>query len=31
GSNSAIRWRCSDASFTGSRRIGFLRSPNVST
>lgn len=29
--NSAITWRCLDDSFTGSRRIGFLRSPSVST
>ena len=30
GRNSAIRWRCSEGSFTGSRRIGFLRYPRES-
>lgn len=30
GRNSAIRWRCSEGYFTGSRRIGFLRSPRGS-
>jgi hypothetical protein len=31
GSNSAIGWRCSEDSFTGNRRIVFLRSPREST
>lgn len=30
GRNSAIQWRCSEGSFTGNRRIVFLRSPRES-